>query len=82
MIGIFATVGFLAVLALVGYVIYLGTKHGWAWVAAQWKARKQKIAIDAAAVFAGNVAGATAPMASQIAAIQADVAAIKAKVGL
>jgi len=81
MIGIFATVGFLAVLALVGYVIYLGTKHGWAWVAAQWKARKQKIAIDAAAVFAGNVAGA-APMASQIAAIQADVAAIKAKVGL
>lgn len=82
MTEIFAVIGFLAVASLVVYVGYLTLQHGWGWVLAQWKARKQKLETDAAAQFAVQWASLTAPMASTIAVIQADIAALKGKVGL
>src|ERR1035437_7411099 len=82
MTEIFAIIGFLAAASLVAYVGYLTLSHGWGWVLAQWNARKQRIETDAAAVFSAQWAGLTAPLTSTIAVIEADVAALKTRVGL
>lgn len=56
----------------------LAAKHGWAWVEARVKAKAAAVEADAKA----KLASVTAPIETRVTAIETDLKAIKAKVGL